>query len=95
MEHWERFREMTTTQLIYIGKDSYLEGFGEWCEKVYSDAPHCRKLLIFFQEGRTEKYVSAFESVACKIYKEVEIVTDVPDDQIRKMEDLTYEINDQ
>ena len=94
-QYWERFQELTTTQLLGASNALPIETFTEWIDEAAEDSRPMKKFLIFFEEGAGEERITAFaEVVRMRLPDQaLEVVPDVPHAEIVKMIALANEIN--
>lgn len=94
-QHWQRFQELTTTQLLGASNALPIETFTEWIDEAAEDSRHLKKFLIFFEEGAGEERIAAFADVVRMRLPDqaLEVVPDVPHAEIVKMIALANEIN--
>ena len=95
MEHYQRFEELATTQLLGVSKALPIDTYTEWIDECTEDARPLKKFLIFFEEGSTPERVASFvEVVRTRLAdRPLEVVEDVPSVEIAKMIALANEIN--
>ena len=94
-QHWQRFKELTTTQLLGVSNLLPIETFTEWIDEAAEDSRPLKKFLIFFEEGAGDERIAAFADVVRTrlVDQELEVVENVPQVEIVKMIALANEIN--
>ena len=94
-QHWQRFEELTMTQLLGASNKLPIETFREWIDEAAEDSRPFKKFLIFFEEGAGYERIASFvEVVRTRLPdQELEVVEDVPHAEIVKMIALANEIN--
>ena len=56
-QYWERFQELTTTQLLGASNALPIETFTEWIDEAAEDSRPMKKFLIFFEEGAGDERI--------------------------------------
>lgn len=95
-QHWQRFEELATTQLLGASNELSVETFTEWIDDLATEgSKYLKKFLIFFEEGSDAARIASFvEVVRTRLPdRELEVVKDVPHVEIVKMVGLANEIN--
>ena len=94
-QYWERFKELTATQLLGASNALPIETFTKWIDEAAADSRPLKKFLIFFQEGAGDERIEMFADVVRTRLpdQELEVVPDVPHAEIVKMIALANEIN--
>ena len=97
MNHYERFHEIVATQLIACSRELRVETFKDWMLEIQKEKRFLDKVIIFFEEGYDEKDIDACRDLYTEYLHlskmRLEIVRDVPHDEIQQMLELTNKIN--
>ena len=98
MEHWDRFRELATTQLFAVDKELPLELFKEWMldAKVDKNCKMIKKSVIYFEKDRSENDIIEIQATHHEHLpkRELEVVRGVPTGEIELMIDLASQYVD-
>lgn len=97
MKHLKRFEELTTTQVIACSVGLPAVTFEELMLAIQKENRPLNKVLIFFEAGRAEADIVAFRALYTEHLhlpeRELEIVRNVPPDEIQQMIELGNQIN--
>ena len=96
MTHFEKFHRDVTTHQIGCSTKLNLDTFRDWIIEANESTRPIFFLIVYVEEGSGEKRISIIKSICEDNLNnvEVEIVHDVPSDDIQKMIELAKEINE-